>query len=202
MQQASDRPDNINSHLFQVFDAVLTARHASLLVQEAQKPRVELRRYLTLRLCRFGDAELVPYFEAMRKDKDEQTCFYSQLALLAQKRRDALPAVLTVAKQKWAEVVPLVSEVLPAARSLDAGNWVWEAIAKAAAADQMTGLRLLRYLAVKEHSLILRGYLDAPDHTVKREAINTARVMHGEEPIENLPVFKAIEMAKEWKAKL
>jgi hypothetical protein len=37
---------------------------------------------------------------------------------------------------------------------------------------------------------------------VKREAINTARVLHGEEPIENLSVFQAIEMAKQWLDKL
>jgi hypothetical protein len=96
----------------------------------------------------------------------------------------------------------MIAEVLPQERSLECGNWVFESIAKAGAADQMTGLRLLRSLAVREHGLVLRAYLDAPDHTVKREAINAARALHGEPPIENLAVFQAIEMAKEWKNKL
>ena len=68
-------------------------------------------------------------------------------------------------------------------------------------ADQMAGLRLLRQLAVKDHVVVVRGYLGSPDHTVKREAVNTMRVLHGEAPIENLTVFQAIEMAKEWQKK-
>jgi hypothetical protein len=84
------------------------------------------------------------------------------------------------------------------ARSNEVGAWVFEAIAKAPVPEQMTGLRFARYLAVKDQSVILRNYLQAPDHTVKKEAVNAMRVLHGEEPIETLDVFKSIEMAKEW----
>jgi hypothetical protein len=110
--------------------------------------------------------------------------------------------VLQAAKQRWQEFGPLVAEVLPRARSAECGDWVFTAIAPASAADQMAGLRLARYLMVRQQGVILRTYLQAPDHTVKREAINTARVLHGEEPIENLSVFQAIEMAKQWLDKL
>jgi hypothetical protein len=55
---------------------------------------------------------------------------------------------------------------------------------------------------MKEQASLLRHYLEASDHTVKKEAINTARVLHGEPPLENLPVFQAIEMSKEWLKKL
>jgi hypothetical protein len=66
----------------------------------------------------------------------------------------------------------------------------------------MAGLRLLRHLMVKEQGALLHRYLDAGEHTVKREAINAARCLHGEAPIENLSVFQAIEMAKQWRAKV
>ncbi|HEX5053921.1 MAG TPA: hypothetical protein VFZ65_19235 [Planctomycetota bacterium] len=198
MQQVSDRTENINTDLFALFDTMLEPRHSALMARETKKPRTELRRYLVRRLCRFGDASLLPVLQTTSKDKDEATAFYASLGMLALKRREAVPAVLAYTKTQWKDVGPLVAEVLPAARSLEVGNWVCEAIAKANAADQMAGLRLLRYLGVKEHQLILRTYLQAPDHTVKKEAINTMRVMHGQEPIENLTVFQAIEMAKEW----
>lgn len=202
MQQVSDRADNTNTHLFAVLDEVLTARHTALMAREAKKPRIELRRYLIQRLCRLGDPDLAAVFESLQKDKDEQTVFYAQLGLLALKRRESLPAVLAYTKTRWSEVNTLVAEVLTPARSRELGDAVFEAIAKAPAVDQMTGLRLLRYLMVKEQGVILRGYLEASDHTVKREAVNTARVVHGEAPIDNLSVFQAIEQAKQWLQKL
>ncbi|MBL8732610.1 MAG: hypothetical protein JNN13_09610 [Planctomycetes bacterium] len=202
MQQCSDRPDNVNDQLFQVFDAVLTERHAALMSREAQKPRLELRRYLTMRLSRMAGADLVPFFEKMRKDADEQTAFFADLALLARKRRDALPGVTAYARKSWTEALPHLAAVLPAARSLQCGTWVFESITKAAVVDQMTGLRLLRFLATNEHAGLLRGYFDAPDNAVKGEACNVARVLHGEEPIEKMPVFKVIQEARKWKEKL
>ncbi len=201
-QQVTDQPNDVNAHLFAVFDVVCKPQHAALLARESKKNKVELRRYLTGRLCRFVDKEMLPVLQTAQRDADEETAFYGALGALALGRRDALPAVLDYCKTHWTETVAVVAEVLPAARSNEAGSWVFEAIAKAGVPERMTGLRLARYLAVKDHALILRGYLQSPDAAVKREAINALRVLHGEPPIENLPVFQAIEMAKEWLKKV
>ena len=202
MQNVSDRADNVNAQLVAVLDEVLGKQHAALMARETKKPRIELRRYLTRRLCRFGDPDMVPIFDSLQKDKDEATVFFAQLGLLAQKRKDALAPVLTYTKTRWNDVGALVAEVLTPARSQELGDAVFEAIAKAPAVDQMAGLRLLRHLMVKEQAVILRRYLEASEHTVKREAVNTARALHGEPPIENLSVFQAIEHAKQWLQKL
>lgn len=202
MQRVTDAAENQNARIFAVLDQVLTKRHAALMARETKKPRVELRRYLAQRLCRFGDPELAPVLETLQKDKDALTAFYAQLGLLAQRRVAALSPVLTYTKTNWATVGPLVAETLTPARSPELGVAVFEAIAKAAPVDQMAGLRLLRYLMVKEQGMLLRTYLEAPDNTVLREAVNTARVLHGEAPIENLSVFQAIEHAKQWRQKI
>src|SRR5688572_28771801 len=55
LQQVSDRPENTNTPLFEVFDVLIGPQHATLIGREVGKPRVELRRYLVLRLCRFRD---------------------------------------------------------------------------------------------------------------------------------------------------
>lgn len=199
--QVSDQPQNSNPQLFVVFDAVLQPQHAALMVRESKKPKVELRRYLVRRLCRFTDAELLPVLVATAKDKDPETAFLAALGALALKHRESLPAVLTYTKTNWKTVGPLVAEVLPAARCNEVGAWVFEAIAKAPAADQGAGLRLLRYLAVKDQTVVMRTYLSSPENAVKKEAVNTMRVLHGEPPIENLSVFQAIEMAKVWLGK-
>lgn len=201
-QQVSDRVDNTNTPLFAVLDTMLDQRHAALMAREAKKPRVELRRYLVQRLCAFTDRDLLPVLQSASKDKDEATAFYGALGALALKDRNAVAPVLAYSKTHWQEVGAFVGTVLPAARSTEAGEWVWEAIAKASPTDQMAGLRLLRSLATKDQAMLLRRYLEASDHTVKREAVNTARALHGEAPQENLTVFQAIEQAKQWLQKL
>jgi hypothetical protein len=202
MQRVSDRAENVNPQLFAVFDVLLEKKHAALMAREIKKERIELRRYLTRRLCRFGDPDMRPVFESLLKDKDEETVFCAQLGLLALKQRTALAPVLAYVKVHWNAVAPLVADVLTPARSRELGDAVFESIANAQAVDQMNGLRLARYLMVKDHSVILRRYLEAGEHTVKREAVNAARVLNGEPPIENLNVFQAIEQAKQWLQKL
>ena len=197
-QQVSDQAQNVNPQLFAVFDEVCKPQHAALLARESKKNKVELRRYLMRRMCRFGDPDLLPVLKAAQQDKDPETAFFAALGALALKQKEALPAALAYCKTNWKDQGPLVAEVLPMARSNEVGAWVFEAIAKAGVPEQMTGLRLARYLAVKEQTVILRTYLQAPDHTVKKEAVNAMRVLHGEAPIENLDVFKSIEMAKKW----
>jgi len=199
--QVSDQRQNVNAHLFALFDELLDARHTALMVRESKKPKVELRRYLLRRLCRCADRELLPVLQAAVSDKDPETSFYGSLGALALRQQDALPAVLAYTRTTWQTHGPLVAEVLPAARSAAAGTWVLEAIAKASPVDQMAGLRLLRYLAVKEQCVVLRTYLKDPNNTVKKEAVNAMRALHGEAPIENLDVFQTIRMAEEWLAK-
>jgi hypothetical protein len=202
MQQVTDRADGVNEQLFAVLDAIVTKEHAPLLAREVKKPRPDLRRYLTLRLVRFSDRSLAPVFESLQQDKDEPTAFYARLALFSFGRKEPLPHVLAYTKAHWNEVAPLLADVLAPLRSRELAEAVFEAIAKAPVPDKMTGLRLLRHLMVKEQGVVLRAYLEAADHTVKREAVNTARALHGEAPIDNLSVFQAIEMAKEWAKKL
>jgi hypothetical protein len=109
--------------------------------------------------------------------------------------------VLERCRRDWLEVQPLVAEVLPNARGDALGRAVAEAIAKATAPVQASGLRLMRYLATENQVVIVRNYLSAEDHNVKKEAVNAMRALHGQAPIEDLPVFRVIEMAKEWLSK-
>lgn len=202
MQQCADKTDGVNAQLFAVLDESLGRPHAALMARESKKPRTELRRYLVRRLCRMGDKDLTAYFETMAKDADPETAFCAQLGAYAQGKTDWLPAILEHCKANWPTMGPVVAEAFAPARSRELAAPVFEAIAPKGAVEQMAGLRLLRHLMVKEQGALLHRYLDAGEHTVKREAINTARCLNGEAPIENLSVFQAIEMAKQWRAKV
>jgi hypothetical protein len=200
--QVTDQAQNANDRIYPVLDDLLGASHAALLARETKKPKVNLRRYLVLRLCRFGDAELLPVLAASQKDKDPETAFYAALGTLTLRQREGLAPVLTYAREHWKEVAPLLADQLPKVRSAEAGNWVAEAIAKAAVGEQITGLRLMRWLGTTDHHPILRTYLQSGDHSILKETVNALRVIHGEAAIDNLDVFRTIEMAKEWRTKV
>ena len=198
----NDRPESINRHLFEVFDAVLNKSHASLMARESNRPSVEWRRYMMRRLAGFHDADMAAVFKPALKDKDQDIAFYASLGLLALGQHDGLDVMLLAAKQRWAEFGDITAAVLPASRSNENAMPVFEKIAAAQPTDQMAGLRLLRYLMVKEQGVLLRRYLESSDFTVKKEAINTARVLHGEQPLDKLSSFHAIDQAKKWLSKL
>ena len=197
-QQVSDKDEGLNAQLFLVFDAILAPAHATLLAREAGKNKATLRPYLMRRMCAFVDPELAPVLKAATKDKNAEIAFCGNLGLLALRDTTVLPAVIESTRRNWAERVEQVSAVLPAGRCEASGTAVGELIAKAETPVQAAGLRLLRYLATRDQTVIVRPYLQAEDHGVRKEAVNAMRVLHGEAPIENLSAFQAIEMAKEW----
>ncbi|MCB9879864.1 MAG: hypothetical protein H6835_19915 [Planctomycetes bacterium] len=198
----TDRADNVNAQIFAVLDEITDQTHTALLVRENERHSVEWRRYLTRRLSRFADPLVVPVLEKAAKDKDETIAFYGALGLVAQKKQEGIDAVLVAARERWAEVGEDIAATLPAARGPEVSMWVFEKIGQAKPVEQMAGLRMLRYLMIKDQKVMLGAYLDSADFTVKREAVNCARVLHGEAPLEKLSSFQVIEMAKQWKAKL
>lgn len=200
-QQVSDRDENINEPIFGVLDTLLGPQHGALLAREGRNSRVMLRRYVALRLCKLFDPELQPVLESMAKDKDDEVAFRASVGLLALGDKEALPAVLRRVRSDWNGCRDLLAEVLPHARSAAAGSWALDIAQKAQAIEQMNALRLMRYLGTKDHMLALKGYLSSEDNIVKKEAINALRVIHGEPPIENMAVFQAIELAKQWQGK-
>lgn len=198
----SDRAENTNEQLFAVLDAVVDKRHASLLAREANRPSVEWRRYLLRKLTGFHDADMTAVFKPALKGKDPDIPIYAGLGLLSLGNHDGLDIVLLAAKQRWAEFAEITSKVLPAGRSSACALPIFEKIASARPTDQMAGLRLLRYLMVKDQGMMLRTYLKSSDFAVKKEAINTARVINGEKPVDKLSSFQAIEQAQKWLLKI
>ena len=198
----SDKAQNVNDDVFRVLDQVTDARHAALLARETKRKSVEWRRYLTRRLAGLRDKELLPVLRTAWQDKDEDIAFYASLGMLALGDGAGLDVVLAAARQQWAEQKAVIGATLEPVRSSEISLLVWERISQARPTDKMAGLRLLRHLATKDQKMQLKAYLESPDFAVKREAINTARVLHGEAPLEKLSSFQAINLAKKWLEKL
>lgn len=196
--QVNDRPGNVNDQVFRVLDELLQPEHAALLARECKKNKLELRRYLVAKLACFCAPDMKPVLQAMTKDKDEEAAYFAHVGLAGLGEPAALPPLLEQSRKDWNSTRAMLASVLPNARGKAMGDAVAAHIAKAQPAAQAAGLRLLRYLGTEDHVPVARNLLSAEDNAVKKEAVNAMRALHGQEPIENLPVFQAIEMAKEW----
>lgn len=198
LHKVSDREPNINGHIFAVLDELLQQRHAVLMGKQVKGKRTELRRYLVRRLCQFHAPDMRKLFTRVQSDEDPEIAFFASLGLLGLADLEQLDPVLSYTNQHWADQRDLLATVLVEVRSEAAGVALAEKIAAARSTGQTTGLRLMRYLATPGQRALVRNYLMAEDHNVKKAAINTMRVLSGQPPLEKLSVFQTIEMAKEW----
>jgi hypothetical protein len=197
----TDKELAVNDEIYLVFDAMLASEHRNLMAEQAKKKKLELRKYLIRRLCEMADPELKDELAPFAKDVDEQTAFYANLGLAALKDKPALLTVLETTRKDWADHVAMVSKVLPTARSSECALAIAEFIAGKQPQVQAAGLRLLRYVATDADAVVVKSYLSAEDHNVKKEAVNAMRVMHGQPPLEMLSAFDTIGMAQEWLTK-
>ncbi|GAB4138333.1 MAG: hypothetical protein Fur0037_03990 [Planctomycetota bacterium] len=199
--QLRDGEEQVDEHIEAVLDRILDERHADLIARQIGNKRTAVRRYAALRLCRFRKPDLAKPLEAAAADPDVVAAFRGSVGLLALGRREALPKVLERVRADWNGSRPLLEEVLPGARSREAGGWLLEAAAKGKAVEQQCALRVLRYLGTEDNASGIKSYLGATDGNVKKEAVNALLVIHGRKAIENMTVFQAIGLAKEWQSR-
>ena len=194
---------NCNETLFRVLDQITAPPHAALLAPFARDKRVCVRRYVVGRLALFHDPASADVFKAAAKDKDAEVVYRAQLGLLGLADKSALEPVLTRCADEWGDVGELTLKAIAPARGIELGNAALRRVDEGDAKLKIAGLRLLRALGTKSHAHGIAIYLDAEDNAIKKEAINALRVIvEGQPALEELSVFEAIEMAKEWKKKV
>jgi hypothetical protein len=103
----------------------------------------------------------------------------------------------------WHRMREVVIPALRGVRGEPGTRWLAERMRNSNDKVQTTALRLMRTVGDATTAALVAPYLDAELHTVKKEAINTLRVIvDGDPPLEDLSVFQAIEMANAWKKRL
>lgn len=201
LDRLSDKEPNINPSLQRVLDRIVDARYATPLAAHAKDKRLAVRSHVITRLTDFALPESTPVFEAARKDKD--LSFQAALGLASVNRLDGLDEIFARAREDWAGLGPRISTALAHARGINGAAAILSKIQTGDERTIVTGLRLLRSLAPKEMTSPIVPFLDHEFSGVKKEAINTLRVLvDGAEPLEDLSAFQAIEMANAWKKRL
>lgn len=197
---------DINANLTRVLDQILTKKHAPLLAQHADHPAAAGRLYVISRLARTHDKKYLPLFQAARKDKNPEVAFYAAIGLATTTLdKKALELIFQRCSKEWHEIGDSVTESLKVIRGYEAMAWVQKRMANGKLVEQITGLRLMRALAPKKMARSILPYLDSEDYILKKEAVNTLRVVvDGKDPfpLTELTVFRIQQLRKEWKARL
>jgi hypothetical protein len=199
----TDSEKNCNESLVRVLDQVTGPQHAALLAPLARDKCTAARLWVVGRIASFHDAAMASVLKNATKDKDKEIAYRGQLGLVAIGDKEAVGPVLARCADEWADVGELTLKLIAPGRSLELGNVALRKVDEGEAKFKIAGLCLLRALGIKSHAHGIAVYLDAEDSAVKKEAINALRVIvDGQPALDQLSVFDAIEMAKEWKKKV
>lgn len=205
VRQLGGRNETVRPHICAVLDRVLLPEHAPLIAKWVEKGKLPVRRYATRRLARFHLPQTEPVFRAALKAKkpDPEVVFLASLGLAGLGIWDEFDTVFTRCVDDWRSVADLVDEVLAKQRSPESAKRLLGRMQTEDEEHLVTGLRLMRSLCPKTRAGMIGVWLDSSSNRVKRATINALRaIVDGDEPIENLSAFQAIEHAKKWKARI
>ncbi len=203
IDKLSDYRQNINASLAKALDAVTAREHAPLLAASAGDRRAAVRAWVLRRLTAFHAAELAPVFRAARRDRDSDIAFQAALGLASAGELEAMDAIFERCRTDWRDLREPVTTALRGVRGTAGTRWILERMRDGDERALVTGLRLLRAVAVPESAVLIAPYLDHESHAVKKDAINALRAaVDGDAPDEELSVFQVIEQANAWKKRL
>jgi hypothetical protein len=205
-KRMTDSPRNFNERIVFVLEQILKPSHSPLIALHASHKSTFARRYVFKKLAMFGQDGLTPVFKKARKDKDIEVSYYASLGLVKTARDfDALDQIFKRCEEEWGEIGDEVSRYLADSRSEKFCPWIYKKLASKEITEHIALLRVMRSIAPKESKSLVRRFLDSEHSILKKEAINTLRVIvDGEKPIplKKLTVFQIIKMAKEWKVRI
>jgi hypothetical protein len=203
LRKLTDRAPEKNEPYLAALDAVVTAEQAGPLSRVLRDTRASARVWALRRFTAFHDPAHAPILRSALADRDPEVKFRAALALAAGGDLTGMDLVLERARSDWKELGGELLAALEPARGEKPARWLLDKLEPTEFSAALARIRLLRALGTKETVVILKPLLDSNDHALKRETINTLRVVIDGQPVlDDLSVFQAIEMAKEWKQKI
>lgn len=206
-RRMSDSPySDINAELAHVLDQILRPKHTPLIALHRKHRSVFARRYVMKTLCKFAQKDSVPVFKAGREDKDVEVSYYASLGLVkTTKDLDALDAIFNRCLDEWGELQDEVTRNLVVVRGDHFLGWIRKKLAADEIQERVTALRIMRSIAPAGAKRMVRPFLDSEHSIIKKEAINTLRVIVDGKPampLKKITVFLAIKMAQDWRKRL
>jgi len=223
------KSDEEAARFVRVLEMITAPEHTRLLAESFDDRADAVRLFALRRVAELGDPGLRERAEAIhakaaaaaakaeeerkrRKQKEVDpavTLEHRRAAILALSTGSAAPvddAVAVAGSTAWSEWRP----ALEAATRLGAAanDGLADAFAallepSADARVRVGAVRLLTHAGTRDHAPRVAALLDARENHVKVAAINALRVLvDGDEPLETISTFDAIEMAQKWKQRI
>ena len=214
-----ERDEAARARIDSVLQQMTTAAHTRVLALEFDHKQGRVRTWCLRRASQFPDAGVrapaSAALEAVRKrvsnktakkGDDREELYAAALCVTSSGSLDGLDVMREWALEAWVQRGAEMRIALEAVRGPEAAAMACELLSDDLAADRLkivAGLRMLAGCGDEETTERLLPYLDAEDNQIRVAAINAARgIVDGDDPMEELSVFKAIEVAKMWKRRI
>jgi hypothetical protein len=204
-----ERDDEALERIERVLLAVLGPEHTRLLAEWFGDDDLEVRTFALRRCGAFPDEGVRAPAEAALervlgkgKKADKGELYAAALAVTASGSLAGFDVMADTARESWNKRGEELRVALEAVRGPQATE---QAVALLAGErkDVLAGLGLLSGCGDPSSAGHVKPFLDSDDHQVRVAAINALRgIVDGEGPLDKLPVFDAIELAKEWKGRV
>jgi hypothetical protein len=186
------------------------ADQTRLLAKHFEKTAVLERTFALWRAAAFPDKEIAPAAEAAfaRIEKqgpkaDPEERYAAALCCTATGSMKGLEILYQAALDDWGKRGVELRAALNGIRGPEASKIMVDKLKDADRKQKVAVMRVLSGCGDKSFAGYLRQYLDDDDNSIRVAAINALRGMvDGDPPVEQLSVFEAIEMAKQWKSKI
>jgi hypothetical protein len=196
--------------------AVTGPQHAGLLAKEFLARAPQVRAFALERAACFQDAQLreaalsalAKARAAHHKSGPEVRLSLRELeaaALCATSAGalDGFDVVCQMARDRWGARRQALFTALRGVRGDAAAAKAKELLDTKDRQAIVAGLNVLSGCGTQSHTAWVAPFLDSTDNSIRIAAINACRgIVEDQGPIETLPVFEAVELAKKWKARL
>ncbi|HIK60585.1 MAG TPA: hypothetical protein EYF98_07825 [Planctomycetes bacterium] len=205
-EKSKDARERIRSALASILDQ----QHSRLIAEFFNDKSIDVRVWALITVSRTPDPGLqktvLGHWKTLAKrgDKaDEIERYAAGLCLLSIEDPQGLEPVVSATISHWKERAAQIRGVLNGLRSAALDKALLGHLKATDRKQQSAALRLIAAGGTPATLSAVAPFLDSGDPTLRIDAINACRVLvAGEPPLDRIPVFEAIELAKAWKARL
>ncbi len=210
---AKERDKAALARVRRVLERMTSAAHTRVLALEFDHKEAAVRTWCLLRSASFTDAglrqaaaEALARVRKKAKRADPEERYAAALCVVSTGSLEGFDVVREWASEHWAKRGHELRTALEAVRGPQAAALACELLSEDHSGDRrqiVAGLRLLSGCGDEASARRVAPYLDAEDNQIRVAAINAVRgIVDGDGPMEELSVFKAIEVAKMWKRRV
>lgn len=205
-----ERDEDVAERIVGVLDGIVGAPHTRLLAPYFANRALAVRTWSLRRAAVHADPGLREAAAGAwtrvlkKKDKaDAEDRYAAALCLVSTGDTVGMDALVERARTGWKNHKRELRAVMEAVRGDAATDPVLAHLRSGDRKTKSAALRLLAGCGTEQALRALRPYLESTDNTLRVDAINACRgIVDGEGPLEKLPVFEAIELAKRWRERI